>query len=59
MKAYGEVDVESHIFLTSEIFEGESSASRSGHVNPGKKLNDVHWIGGRLGPSAGLDGIEN
>jgi hypothetical protein len=30
MNAYGRVDVWSHIFLNSALFEGEWSASRSG-----------------------------
>jgi hypothetical protein len=37
MKAYGGVDVESHIFLTSPLAGSEWSASRPGSIIPGKK----------------------
>jgi hypothetical protein len=38
MKAYGGVDVQIHIFLTSALVGGEWSASRSGRFTPGKEL---------------------
>jgi hypothetical protein len=41
MKAYGGVDIEIHIFLSSEIVGGEWSASRLGRATPG-----IPWIGG-------------
>jgi hypothetical protein len=50
MKAYGGVDVQIHIFLTSALVEGEWSASRSGRFTP-----RTHWIGGWVDPRAGLD----
>jgi hypothetical protein len=37
MKAYGGVDVEIHIFLTSGLAGGEWSASRPGRFTPGKE----------------------
>jgi hypothetical protein len=37
MKAYGGVDVQIHVFLTSALTGGEWSASRPGHFTPGKK----------------------
>jgi hypothetical protein len=49
MKAYGGVDVYTHVFLTSALV-GEWSASRAGCFNPG-----TDWIGGWVGPRAGLD----
>jgi hypothetical protein len=36
MKAYGGVDVQIHIFLTSALVEGEWSASRPGRFTPEK-----------------------
>jgi hypothetical protein len=38
MKAYGEVDVYIHIFLTSALVGGEWSASRPGRFIRGKEL---------------------
>jgi hypothetical protein len=37
MKAYGEVDVYIHIFLTSALAGSEWAASRPGHLTPGKE----------------------
>jgi hypothetical protein len=48
MKAYGEVDVYIHVFLTSEVAGGELSTSRP----------SSHWIEGWVSPRAGLDGVE-
>jgi hypothetical protein len=53
MKAYGEVDVQIHIFLISALVEGEWSASRPGRFTP-----DTHWIGGWVDPRVGLDDLE-
>jgi hypothetical protein len=53
MKAYGGVDAENHILLTSALVGGEWSASRPGRFTPGN-----HWIGGWVGPRAGLDDME-
>jgi hypothetical protein len=46
MKANEGMDVQIHIFLTSALVGGEWSA-------PGS-----HWVGGWVGPRAGLDGME-
>jgi hypothetical protein len=54
MKAYGEVDVKIHIFLTSALDGGEWSASRPGSHIPGERAPGTHWIGGWLDPRAGL-----
>jgi hypothetical protein len=53
MKAYGVVDVQIHIFLTSALAGGEWSASRPGRFTP-----RTHWIGGWVDPTAGLDDVE-
>jgi hypothetical protein len=37
MKAYGGMDVQIHIFLTSALAGGEWSASRPGALPPGKE----------------------
>jgi hypothetical protein len=58
MKAYGGVDLYIHIFLTSVLVEGEWSASRPGRFTPGEKAPSTHWIGGWVGPRAGLDDVE-
>jgi hypothetical protein len=53
MKTYGGVDVSIHIFLTSASASGEWSTSRPCRFTPG-----AHWIGGCVGPRAGLDDVE-
>jgi hypothetical protein len=53
MKAYGGVNVQFHILLTSALAGDEWSASRPGCFTPG-----THWIGGWLDPRAGLDNGE-
>jgi hypothetical protein len=52
MKAYGEVDVHIHIFLTSPLVGGELSASCPGRFTPGN-----HWIGW-VDLRASLDDLE-
>jgi hypothetical protein len=58
MKMYGEVDVQTHVLLTSSLVGGEWSASRLGRFTPGEKATNIHWIGGWVGPSTGLDDME-
>jgi hypothetical protein len=41
-----------HIFLAWALVTGEWSASCPGRYNPG-----IHWIGGWMGPTAGLDNV--
>jgi hypothetical protein len=57
MKTYGGVDVEIHIFLTSELV-GEWSGSRLGHFTPGERAPGTHWIGGWVDSRVGLDDAE-
>jgi hypothetical protein len=53
MKAYGEMDVSIHVFLTSALVGDKWSASR-----PGLFTSGTNWIGGWVNPRAGLDDVE-
>jgi hypothetical protein len=56
MKAYGGVDVQTHVFLTLALVGGEWSASRPGRFKPREEVpGAARWIGGWVGPIAGLD----
>jgi hypothetical protein len=48
MKAYGGVDVQIHIFLTSAVAP----------FTPEEGALGTHWIGGWVGPRADLDDAE-
>jgi hypothetical protein len=52
------VDVKIHIFLSSAPAGGESSDSLPGRFTPGERAPGIHWIGGWVGPRAGLDDVE-
>jgi hypothetical protein len=56
MKAYGGVDVQIHIFLTSALARGEWSALHPCSFNPGEIAPRTYWIGGWVGPRADTDG---
>jgi hypothetical protein len=58
MKTYGEVYVWIHVFLTSALVEVEWSASRLGRCTPEKTAPGTNWIGGWVGPRAGLNDRE-
>jgi hypothetical protein len=58
MKAHRVVDVQIHIFLTSELAGGERSASRPGRFTPGERAPCTHRIGCWVDPRAGLDDVE-
>jgi hypothetical protein len=58
MKAYGGVDVQIHIFLTSALVAGEWPASRFGRYTPGETDPGTHWIGGWVDHRAGLGDME-
>jgi hypothetical protein len=58
MKADGGVDVQIHIFLNSALARSEWSASRPCRFTPTEKAPYTNWIGGWVGPRAGLDDVE-
>jgi hypothetical protein len=43
--------------LTLALDGGEWSASRPGRFRPTERAPDTHWIGGWVGPRAGLDTV--
>jgi hypothetical protein len=49
MKAYGGMDEQIHIFLTSALVGGEWSASRLFRFTPRERTPDVYWVGGWVG----------
>jgi hypothetical protein len=59
MKAYGGVDVQIHVVLTSALVGGQWSASRPYRFTPGERAPGIHWIRGLVGPRAGLDDVES
>jgi hypothetical protein len=58
MKAYGEVDVQIHVFLTLALHGGEWSASRTFRFTPGGRYPGTPWIGGWMGPKTGMNYLE-
>jgi hypothetical protein len=58
MKAYGGLDVEIHIFLSSALVGGEWSPSHPGRFTPEERASDIHWIRRWVGPRAGLDDVK-
>jgi hypothetical protein len=58
MNAYGGVDVQTHVFFTSALVAGEWSGSHQGRFTPGERAPGTHWIGGWVGPKAGVDDTE-
>jgi hypothetical protein len=43
--------------MISVLDGGEGAASSPGHLTPGEITLDTHWIGGWVGPRAGLDAV--
>jgi hypothetical protein len=57
IKTYGGVEVYLHAFLISALDGGEWSASHPGRYTNRERSPDTHWIGGWVGPRAGLDAV--
>jgi hypothetical protein len=53
------VEVQLHAFLTSALQGGKWSASRPGRFTSREIAAGIHWIGGWVGPRAGLDAVVN
>jgi hypothetical protein len=47
-----------YVSFTSALVGGEWSASRPGRFTPGERAPNTQWIGGWLGPRAGLDDVD-
>jgi hypothetical protein len=58
METYVEVNVQINVFLTSEIVGSEWSASRPCSFTTEERVSDIHWLGGWVGPRAGLNVME-
>jgi hypothetical protein len=58
MKAYGGVDVWTHVLLTSALVGGEWSASRPGRFTLGERAPGTHCLGGWMGHRVSLDDVE-
>jgi hypothetical protein len=58
MNAYGGVDVETHVFLTSALVGSDLSVSHPGRFTLGETASDTLCIGGWVGPRFGLDDVE-
>jgi hypothetical protein len=57
-KTYGEVDVQTHVFLTSALVGGEWSVPRASHITPWEWGLGTHWMGVWVGPRDGFDDVE-
>jgi hypothetical protein len=57
MKAYWGSGTKAHSFLTPELDGGERSASRPGRFIPREITPGTQWVGGWVGPRAGLDAV--
>jgi hypothetical protein len=52
------VNVQIHVFLTSELVGGELSASRPGRFIPRENVSGTHWTGGWVDPTVHLGDVE-
>jgi hypothetical protein len=58
MKAYGGMDLMFHLFLISALVGGECSVSCPDPLTSKESAPVSRCIGSRVGPRAGLDGVE-
>jgi hypothetical protein len=58
VKAYGAVDVEIHVFLSSALVGIQWSDSRPGRFTPEERIPGTHWMGGWVGSRAGMNDVE-
>jgi hypothetical protein len=58
MMAYGEVDVQIHVFWTVELVADEWSASHPGRFTTRERAPCTHWIAGSVRLSADPDIVE-
>jgi hypothetical protein len=56
VKTYEGVQVQVHAFLTSELDESQLHAPIA--LPPGERARGNHWLGGWVGPRAGLYAME-
>jgi hypothetical protein len=54
VKMYWGMKIYLHAFLTSALDGDKWSASRPGRFTAGERTPGTHWIGGWVGPIAGL-----
>jgi hypothetical protein len=60
METYCREEVYIHVFLTSALaLCGGRQLHAPAALYPGKIVPSNHWIGGSVGPRAGLDAVEN
>jgi hypothetical protein len=57
MKTYWGMEVYLQAFLVSVLDGEECSASLPDRFTPEVRVPISHWIGGRVGPTAGLDAV--
>jgi hypothetical protein len=57
MKTYWGVEYTSTRSFTSEMYGDEWSATHPCRFTPRKRTPGIHWIGGWMGPAAGLDAV--
>lgn len=58
IKAYGEVKVWLHAFLTLALYGDKLSGSLLGHFTPRGRAPGTYSLGGMVGPKANLDALE-
>jgi hypothetical protein len=57
MKAYGLLDVQIHVVLTSALYGGEWSTPRSGRFTLREGARRINWIGGCVDSRDGAEEV--